>query len=142
MAAPPRHPLFAALILDLSSAKDVTYKNRSSPLAATGPIYLANRLYEWARRSRKRHVHIHEAGRIYGSPWLETGTHRFARAHPCSFDAPRARIARLEALRPLRMCGSPLAVCLVSFFVSVCRSCVSSSSVLRPPIPRWCPVRA
>ena len=22
------------------------------------------------------------------------------------------------------------------------RSCVSSSSVLRPPIPRWCPVRA
>ena len=26
--------------------------------------------------------------------------------------------------------------------VSVCRSCVSSSSVLRPPIPRWCPVRA
>mmetsp|Transcript_5029 Transcript_5029/g.16141 ORF Transcript_5029/g.16141 Transcript_5029/m.16141 type:complete len:364 (-) Transcript_5029:173-1264(-) len=99
MAAPPRHPLFAALILDLSSAKDVTYKNRSSPLAATGPIYLANRLYEWARRSRKRHVHIHEAGRIYGSPWLETGTHRFPRAHPCSFDAPRARIARLEALK-------------------------------------------
>ena len=40
-------------------------------------------------------------------------------------------------------CGvSPLAVCLVSLFVSVCRSCVSSSSVLRPPIPRWCPVRA
>ena len=26
--------------------------------------------------------------------------------------------------------------------VSVCRSCVSSSSVQRPPIPRWCPVRA
>jgi len=40
-----------------------------------------------------------EAGRIYGSPWLETGTHRFPRAHPCSFDAPRARIARLEALK-------------------------------------------
>ena len=35
-----------------------------------------------------------------------------------------------------------LAVCLVSLFVSVCRSCVSSSSVQRPPIPRWCPVRA
>ena len=33
-----------------------------------------------------------------------------------------------------------LAVCLVSLFVSVCRSCVSSSSVPRPPIPRWCPV--
>ena len=45
-------------------------------------------------------------------------------------------------VRPLRMCGSPLAVCLVSLFVSVCRSCVSSSSVQRPPIPRWCPVRA
>lgn len=44
-------------------------------------------------------MHIHEAGRIYGSPWLETGTHRFPRAHPCSFDAPRARIARLEALK-------------------------------------------
>ena len=42
----------------------------------------------------------------------------------------------------LRVCGSPLAVCLVSLFVSVCRSCVSSSSVQRPPIPRWCPVRA
>ena len=42
----------------------------------------------------------------------------------------------------LRVCGSQLAVCLVSLFVSVCRSCVSSSSVLRPPIPRWCPVRA
>ena len=33
-------------------------------------------------------------------------------------------------------------MCLVSLFVSVCRSCVSSSSVRRPPIPRWCPVRA
>ena len=44
--------------------------------------------------------------------------------------------------RRLRVCGSQLAVCLVSLFVSVCRSCVSSSSVLRPPIPRWCPVRA
>ena len=42
----------------------------------------------------------------------------------------------------LRVCGSQLAVCLVSLFVSVCRSCVSSSSVQRPPIPRWCPVRA
>ena len=42
----------------------------------------------------------------------------------------------------LRVCGSPLAVCLVSLFVSVCRSCVPSSSVQRPPIPRWCPVRA
>ena len=39
-------------------------------------------------------------------------------------------------------CGSQLAVCLVSLLVSVCRSCVSSSSVQRPPIPRWCPVRA
>ena len=45
-------------------------------------------------------------------------------------------------VRRLRVCGSPLAVCLVSLFVSVCRSCVSSSSVQRPPIPRWCPVRA
>ena len=27
-------------------------------------------------------------------------------------------------------------------FVSVCRSCVPSSSVQRLPIPRWCPVRA
>ena len=45
-------------------------------------------------------------------------------------------------VRQLRVCGSQLAVCLVSLFVSVCRSCVSSSSVLRPPIPRWCPVRA
>ena len=27
------------------------------------------------------------------------------------------------------VCGSQLAVCLVSLFVSVCRSCVSSSSV-------------
>ena len=45
-------------------------------------------------------------------------------------------------VRQLRVCGSPLAVCLVSLFVSVCRSCVSSSSVQRPPIPRWCPVRA
>ena len=42
----------------------------------------------------------------------------------------------------LRLCGGQLAVCLVSLFVSVCRSCVSSSSVQRPPIPRWCPVRA
>merc|ERR1712162_77283 len=41
------------------------------------------------------------------------------------------------------VCGSlPLAACLVSLFVSVCRSCVPSSSVQRPPIPRWCPVRA
>ena len=32
-------------------------------------------------------------------------------------------------VRLLRVCGSPLAVCLVSLFVSVCRSCVSSSSV-------------
>ena len=45
-------------------------------------------------------------------------------------------------VRQLRVCGSQLAVCLVSLFVSVCRSCVSSSSVQRPPIPRWCPVRA
>ena len=45
-------------------------------------------------------------------------------------------------VRQLRVCGSQLAVCLVSLFVSVCRSCVSSSSVSRPPIPRWCPVRA
>ena len=45
-------------------------------------------------------------------------------------------------VRRLRVCGSQLAVCLVSLFVSVCRSCVSSSSVQRPPIPRWCPVRA
>ena len=30
----------------------------------------------------------------------------------------------------------------VSLFVSVCRSSVSSSSVPRPPIPHWCPVRA
>ena len=45
-------------------------------------------------------------------------------------------------VRLLRVCGSQLAVCLVSLFVSVCRSCVSSSSVQRPPIPRWCPVRA
>ena len=33
-------------------------------------------------------------------------------------------------------------VCLVSLCVSVCRSSVSSSSAPRPPIPRWCPVRA
>ena len=45
-------------------------------------------------------------------------------------------------VRQLRVCGSQLAVCLVSLFVSVCRSCVPSSSVPRPPIPRWCPVRA
>ena len=45
-------------------------------------------------------------------------------------------------VRQLRVCGSQLAVCLVSLFVSVCCSCVSSSSVPRPPIPRWCPVRA
>ena len=45
-------------------------------------------------------------------------------------------------VRQLRVCGSQLAVCLVSLLVSVCRSCVSSSSVSRPPIPRWCPVRA
>ena len=45
-------------------------------------------------------------------------------------------------VRRLKVCGSQLAVCLVSLFVSVCRSCVSSSSVSRPPIPRWCPVRA
>ena len=45
-------------------------------------------------------------------------------------------------VRLLRVCGSQLAVCLVSLFVSVCRSCVPSSSVQRPPIPRWCPVRA
>ena len=45
-------------------------------------------------------------------------------------------------MRRLRVCGSQLAVCLVSLFVSVCCSCVSSSSVPRPPIPRWCPVRA
>ena len=32
-------------------------------------------------------------------------------------------------VRLLRVCGSPLAVCLVSLFVSVCRSCVPSSSV-------------
>mmetsp|Transcript_2190 Transcript_2190/g.6522 ORF Transcript_2190/g.6522 Transcript_2190/m.6522 type:complete len:271 (-) Transcript_2190:91-903(-) len=32
-------------------------------------------------------------------------------------------------VRQLRVCGSQLAVCLVSLFVSVCRSCVSSSSV-------------
>jgi len=38
--------------------------------------------------------------------------------------------------------AATLAVCLVSLFVSVCRSCVPSSSVSRPPIPRWCPVRA
>ena len=44
-------------------------------------------------------------------------------------------------VRQLRVCGSQLAVCLVSLFVSVCRSCVSSSSVPRPPITRWCPVR-
>ena len=47
-----------------------------------------------------------------------------------------------SCVRQLRVCGSQLAVCLVSLFVSVCRSCVSSSSVQRPPIPRWCPVRA
>ena len=35
-----------------------------------------------------------------------------------------------------------LPLCLVSLFVSVCRLCVPSSSVQRPPIPRWCPVRA
>merc|ERR1712086_178476 len=33
--------------------------------------------------------------------------------------------------------AATLAVCLVSLFVSVCCSCVSSSSVQRPPIPRW-----
>jgi len=40
------------------------------------------------------------------------------------------------SVRQLRVCGSQLAVCLVSLFVSVWRSCVSSSSVPRPPIPR------
>ena len=46
-------------------------------------------------------------------------------------------------VRRLRVCGSPLAGCVsCEPFVSVCRSCVSSSSVQRPPIPRWCPVRA
>ena len=38
--------------------------------------------------------------------------------------------------------AASLAVCPVSLFVSVCRSSVSSSSVSRPSIPRWCPVRA
>ena len=38
--------------------------------------------------------------------------------------------------------AAQLAVCPVSLFVSVCRSSVSSSSVSRPSIPRWCPVRA
>ena len=45
-------------------------------------------------------------------------------------------------VRLLRGCGSQLAVRLVRLFVSACRSCVSSRPVQRPPIPRWCPVRA
>merc|ERR1711965_1199184 len=35
-------------------------------------------------------------------------------------------------VRQLRVCGSPLAVCLVSLFVSVCRSCVPSSPFYLP----------
>ena len=37
-------------------------------------------------------------------------------------------------MRRLRVCGSQLAVCLVSLFVSVCRSCVSSSTLGSPPL--------
>ena len=57
-------------------------------------------------------------------------------------DRKNVALSYVICVRQLRVCGSQLAVCLVSLFVSVCRSCVSSSYVLRPPIPRWCPVRA
>ena len=84
--------------------------------------------------------------RIFGLGYLADGP-----GHPQGCLDLRAEERRLSAhkkqtnllcVRLLRVCGSQLAVCLVSLFVSVCRSCVSSSSVPRPPIPRWCPVRA
>ena len=52
-------------------------------------------------------------------------------------------MAPSDVLRPLGVCGSPAPAGCVSceLVCVVCRSSVSSSSVSRPPIPRWCPVR-
>ena len=47
MAAPPRHPFFAQLILGLERSRNARFNSRGNPLAATGPIYLANSLFRW-----------------------------------------------------------------------------------------------
>ena len=39
MAAPPRHPFFAQLILGLERSRNARFKSPGHPLAATGPIY-------------------------------------------------------------------------------------------------------
>ena len=54
MAAPPRHPFFAQLILGLERSRNARYHLRGNPLAATGPIFLANSLFRWVSLEVRR----------------------------------------------------------------------------------------
>lgn len=54
MAAPPRHPFFAQLILGLERSRNARFKSPGHPLAATGPIYLANSLFRWVSLEVRR----------------------------------------------------------------------------------------
>jgi len=87
MAAPPRHPLFAQLILGLERSRNARFNARGNPLAATGPIYLANSLFRWVSLEARRHVRIHPAPRILNRVGSES------KNHPCAFEGPAATIA-------------------------------------------------
>ena len=54
MAAPPRHPFFAQLILGLERSRNAHFHLSGNPLAATGPIYLAKSLFRWVSLEVRR----------------------------------------------------------------------------------------
>ena len=105
MAAPPRHPLIAHLILGLHHSRNTTYLGKPGPHAATGPVYLSNRLHDWVHGLGRGHVRVHAAPRIYTSgrsihspAYATLGSRYHKTSHPCSFEGPlveqKALVAR------------------------------------------------
>ena len=96
MAAPPRHPLFAQMLLHLAHAKDKPFHHkRGHPLAATGPVYLANNLRHWAVDRGRGHVRVHPATSIFLERTHGIDTRKHRDSHPCAFEGPLSLIDQL-----------------------------------------------
>jgi hypothetical protein len=70
MIAPPRHPLFAFLIHRLRKFANRTFHGKKGhPLAATGPLFLANGLRAWAIDDAQGYLHVHQSPTFFsGGP--------------------------------------------------------------------------
>jgi len=142
--APVHHRAFVALLAWRGNVNsDPRWFGQDSPVFFVSLVYLVR-----PRRQRRERS-------VGGRPQARgRRMMRSARAPPAARRSGEDRPGEEDrsgccSRRPFFVVTNPhnffLSVCSSyehTLFVSVCRSCVSSSSVQRPPIPRRCPVRA